>query len=84
MTALLRLDFVIPNRTSRGYQATVSTMKTLLAEASVKSVSRTCSWCTPQGRTDKRAAMLPDAAPLDSETILRPARTISRTLNSRK
>ena len=36
------------------------------------------------GSTDKRTAMFPGAAPLDSETILRQARTISRTLNSRK
>ena len=65
-TALLVLDFVNPNCTSRPRcMATLPAMKNLLAEARTKGMLVVFA----TGPTGKRADILPDVAPLESETI---------------
>ncbi len=66
-TALLVLDFVNPNCTSRPRcMATLPAMKKLLAEARAKGMLVVFA----TGPTGKRADILPDVAPLESETIV--------------
>ncbi len=66
-TAVLVLDFINPNCTSRlRCMATLPAMKWLLAEA--RSKGMTVVFATvPTGR---RADILPDVAPLESETVV--------------
>lgn len=66
-TALLVLDFVKPNCTSRPRcMATLPAMKKLLAEARAKGMAVVFA----TGPTGKRADILPDVAPLESETVV--------------
>jgi nicotinamidase-related amidase len=66
-TALLVLDFVNPNCSARPRcMATLPAMKKLLAEARAKGM--VVVYAT--GPTGKRADILPDVAPLDSETVV--------------
>ena len=66
-TALLVLDFVNPNCTSRPRcMATLPAMKKLLAEARAKGMAVVFA----TGPTGKRADILPDVAPLESETVV--------------
>lgn len=66
-TALLVLDFVNPNCTSRPRcMATLPAMKKLLAEARAKGMLVVFA----TGPTGKRADILPDVAPLETETVV--------------
>jgi nicotinamidase-related amidase len=66
-TALLMLDFVAPNCTTRPRcMASVPAVKKLLAEARTKGMA--IAFAT--GPTGKRADTLPDLAPLDSEPVV--------------
>jgi nicotinamidase-related amidase len=66
-TALLMLDFVAPNCTTRPRcMASVPAVKKLLAEARAKSMA--IAFAT--GPTGKRADTLPELAPLDSEPVV--------------
>lgn len=66
-TALLMLDFVNPNCTSRPRcMATLPAMKKLLADARAKGMLVVFATVP----TSKRSDILPDVAPLDSETIV--------------
>lgn len=66
-TALLVLDFVNPNCTSRPRcMATLPAMKKLLADARAKGMSVVFA----TGATGKRADILSEVAPLDSETVV--------------
>lgn len=66
-TALLVLDFVNPNCTSRPRcMATLPAMKKLLAEARAKGMAVVFA----TGPTGKRADILPDVAPLESEVVV--------------
>lgn len=66
-TALLVLDFVNPNCTSRPRcMATLPAMKKLLAEARAKGMLVVFA----TGPTGKRADILPDVAPMESEAIV--------------
>jgi nicotinamidase-related amidase len=66
-TALLVLDFVNPNCTSRPRcMATLPAMKKLLAEARAKGMLVVFA----TGPTGKRADILPDVAPLEAEPIV--------------
>ncbi|HET9822584.1 MAG TPA: isochorismatase family protein [Burkholderiaceae bacterium] len=66
-TALLVLDFVNPNCTNRPRcMASVPAMKKLLAEARAKGMLVVFA----TGPTGKRADILPDLAPLDTETVV--------------
>jgi len=66
-TALLVLDFVNPNCTSRPRcMATLPAMKKLLAEARAKGVLVVFA----TGAAGKRADILPDVAPLESEAVV--------------
>ena len=66
-TALLVLDFVNPNCTSRQRcMATLPAMKKLLAEARAKGMLVVFA----TGLTGKRADILPDVGPLESEAIV--------------
>jgi nicotinamidase-related amidase len=66
-TALLMLDFVAPNCTTRPRcMASVPAVKKLLAEARAKGMA--IAFAT--GPTGKRADTLPELAPLDSEPVV--------------
>lgn len=66
-TALLLLDFVNPNCTSRPRcMATLPAIKKLLAEARAKGMLVVFA----TGPTGKRADILPELAPLETETIV--------------
>lgn len=66
-TALLLLDFVNPNCTSRPRcMATLPAMKKLLAEARAKGMLVVFA----TGGTGKRADILPEVAPLETETVV--------------
>ena len=66
-TALLVLDFVNPNCTSRPRcMATLPGMKKLLVEARAKGMLVVFA----TGPTGKRADILPDVAPLETETVV--------------
>ena len=66
-TALLMLDFVAPNCTTRPRcMASVPDVKKLLAEARAKGMM--IAYAT--GSTGKRADTLPDLSPLDSEPVV--------------
>jgi nicotinamidase-related amidase len=66
-TALLVLDFVNPNCTSRPRcMATLPAMKKLLADARARGMLVVFA----TGSTGKRADILPEVAPLDSETVV--------------
>jgi nicotinamidase-related amidase len=66
-TALLVLDFVNPNCTSRPRcMATLPAMKKLLADARAKGILVVFA----TGATGKRADILSEVAPLDSETVV--------------
>jgi nicotinamidase-related amidase len=66
-TALLVLDFVSPNCTSRPRcMATLPAMKKLLADARAKGMLVVFA----TGATGKRADILSEVAPLDSETVV--------------
>ena len=66
-TALLMLDFVAPNCTTRPRcMASVPAVKKLLAEARAKGMM--IAYAT--GSTGKRADTLPDLSPLDSEPVV--------------
>lgn len=66
-TALLVLDFVNPNCTSRPRcMTTLPAMKKLLAEARAKGMLVVFA----TGQTGKRTDILPEVAPLESETVV--------------